>query len=61
MDVHILNHLRLVQPRQNSLDPVHHVRRQLPGIILLEKPFKPPVLETHYHRFSVACSASLVN
>lgn len=61
MDVHILNHFRLMQPRQNGPDPVHHVRRQLPGITLLEKPFQPPVFETRYHAFNVACSASLVN
>jgi hypothetical protein len=61
MDIHIFNRFRLVQPRQNCLNPVHHIRRELAGIILLKKPFKPPVPETHYHIYSVACRASLVN
>jgi hypothetical protein len=25
MDVHILNHFRLMQSRENGLDPVHHI------------------------------------
>ena len=60
MDVHVLNHLSLVQPRQNRPDSIHHVSRQLPGIILLEKPFKPTVLETSYHLLTVVRSAPRV-
>ena len=61
MDVHILNHLRLMQPCEDCPDPVHHVRWQLPGVILLKKSFQPPMPETDYHISTVACSASLVN
>jgi hypothetical protein len=46
---------------QNCSNPVYHIRRELSGIILLEKPFKPSVLEAHYHILIVARRASLVN
>ncbi len=61
MDVHIFNRLRLMEPRENGPDPIHHVRRELPGIIFFEKPFQLSVLKTRDHALTVSRSASLVN
>ena len=61
MDVYIFDHFRLMQPRENGPDPIHHVRRELPRIIFFEKPFQPSVLKTRYHALTVARSASPVN
>lgn len=61
MHAYILNHLRLLQPRQNYLNPIHLIRRELSVFILLDNLLERPAPEAYYYILIVACRASLVN